>query len=206
MICKNCGTNNIEGAAFCKLCGTPLNTFQPVGGFSGRPNHSTPQRSYPSSPYPNPAPAQPYYQPPTSGAAPTQQVYYQPPVYNAPLIQQPLPNVAPVRPTPVNPALNPTPILVLGILTLVFCESFVGIILGLIASKKVKDYLAQGGVLTGKAKIGSILARVGLIISIVATAIEAIMLVMKIYALIKGAAHLVESASGVIDGINELIN
>ena len=176
MYCAKCGTAIEIEADFCPRCGAPLSSAQPAAGFFANPEN------------------------------PSQQVYYQPPVYNAPLIQQPLPNVAPVRPTPVNPALNPTPILVLGILTLVFCESFVGIILGLIASKKVKDYLAQGGVLTGKAKIGSILARVGLIISIVATAIEAIMLVMKIYALIKGAAHLVESASGVIDGINELIN
>ena len=57
--------------------------------------------------------------------------------------------------------------LVFGILSLVF-GSIVGIILGSIGRKKGKAYIAQGGQLTGASKVGFILCKVGLILSILA--------------------------------------
>lgn len=167
MICKNCGTNNIEGAAFCKLCGTPLNTFQPVGGFSGRPNPSAPQRSYPSSPYPNPAPAQPYYQPPTSGTAPVQPTYYQPvppnavpvqPVYYQPVVPRPAPVAGP----------SGGAILALGIISFVTSGVVLGFILAIIALSMCGKRQRLGCPNSGSASAGKVFAILGLIGSIIA--------------------------------------
>ncbi len=58
--------------------------------------------------------------------------------------------------------------LTLGILSLVF-GSIVGIILGSIGRKKGKEFLAQGGELTGASKVGFILSKVGFILSIIST-------------------------------------
>lgn len=58
--------------------------------------------------------------------------------------------------------------LVLGILSLVF-GSIVGIILGSIGRKKGKEFLAQGGELTGASKVGFILSKVGVILGIIST-------------------------------------
>ncbi len=59
-------------------------------------------------------------------------------------------------------------ILVWGILSLVF-ETILGIIFGAIGLKKGKQFIAAGGTLTGTAKVGYILSRVGLILGIVST-------------------------------------
>ncbi|MBQ6332830.1 MAG: hypothetical protein IJI34_08750 [Clostridia bacterium] len=58
--------------------------------------------------------------------------------------------------------------LTLGILSLVF-GSIVGIILGSIGRKKGKEFLAQGGELTGASKVGFILSKVGVILGIIST-------------------------------------
>ena len=58
--------------------------------------------------------------------------------------------------------------LTLGILSLVF-GSIVGIILGSICRKKGKEFLAQGGELTGASKVGFILSKVGVILGIIST-------------------------------------
>lgn len=109
------------------------------------------------------APEQPVYQQPT----------YQEPVYQQPTYQQ-----------PTAPAINTTPILVMGILSICFaCTfyfSFLGIIFGAIGKGKVKSYLAAGGTLSGKAKVGSILSTVGLILGIVMTVIAFIVLIALI--------------------------
>lgn len=61
--------------------------------------------------------------------------------------------------------------LTLGILSIVFASitGIVGIILGAIGRKKGKEFLAQGGELTGAAKVGYILSLVGLILGIILT-------------------------------------
>lgn len=43
MICKNCNTNNAEGAKFCVGCGAALETAQPVNNaqnYQGAPNYN----------------------------------------------------------------------------------------------------------------------------------------------------------------------
>lgn len=94
------------------------------------------------------------------------------------------------QPTPVqqaynaavsNPALNSTPILILGIIALALCAYVIpGIICGFICKSKVKAYQEAGGVLTGKAKVGSILGKVGLILSFVFIGIWLIYLIVII--------------------------
>ena len=59
--------------------------------------------------------------------------------------------------------------LVFGILALALCEAVIpGIIFGILSQKQAKAFTeANGGVLCGKAKVGRILGKVGLILSIV---------------------------------------
>ena len=59
-------------------------------------------------------------------------------------------------------------LLVFGILSLCF-TFIVGIILAAIGRKKGNAFIAQGGTLTGASKVGYILCKVGLIVSIIAT-------------------------------------
>ncbi len=90
---------------------------------------------------------------------------------NCPSCGAPLPVV---NAAPSYGANVPEPnVLVWGILSLVFsCTfyfAFLGIIFGAIGLSKAKGYVAQGGVLAGKVKVGRILSLVGLILSIVFT-------------------------------------
>ena len=107
-------------------------------------------------------------------------------------------NVCPNCGAPVNPAMygngqpivqNQMPyetpeqislsksILTFGILALVFCEGFLGIIFGAIGLSKSKQYAAMYG-LTGRAKVGSILSRVGMIVGIVMTVVWIILIIV----------------------------
>ena len=70
------------------------------------------------------------------------------------------------------PASNTTAILVLGIVAAAVSELGIpGIIVGAIGRKKAKAHLAETGSLTGKAKVGSILAKVGIILGIIMTVV-----------------------------------
>ena len=102
-----------------------------------------------------------------------QQPQYQQPAYQQPVYQQPV-----YQPTAnVGPQPN---LLVFGILSLVFDWIFVGIILGAIGRSKGKAYIAQGGQLTGASKVGFILCKVGLILSIIGTVAFAIWVIAAI--------------------------
>ena len=84
---------------------------------------------------------------------------YQAPVYQAPAYQP-------------APALDNGPIFTFGLLAAILCSFGIpGLIFAIIAKKKIKNYLAAGGQLTGRAKAGSIMATIGLIVSIVMTVI-----------------------------------
>ena len=78
---------------------------------------------------------------------------------------------------------NQPNLLVFGILSLVL-EWIPGIILGAIGRKKGNEYIAQGGTLTGAAKVGYILSKVGLILGIIGT----IFVVIYIILIAAGAA------------------
>lgn len=74
--------------------------------------------------------------------------------------------------------------LTMGILSLVFCEiGLLGLIFAIIGKSKAKKYAALTGKLSGKANVGKILSTVGLVISIIMTAVWAFYLLM-IFALI----------------------
>ena len=72
------------------------------------------------------------------------------------------PYEAPYYAPPVMPRVSSTPVLVLGIVAAAVAELGIpGIILGAIGKRKAAEYQAAGGPLTGKARVGSILSKVG---------------------------------------------
>ena len=78
----------------------------------------------------------------------------------------------PVYAQPANPAVtvSPSKVLTWGILGLAFSDlGILGIIFSAIGLKKSKLFLLEHGALFGQAKVGRILAKVGLIVSIVMT-------------------------------------
>ena len=180
MFCQNCGTFLENGTKFCPNCGAPVAAPEIVR------EPVVPQETIaPQVEEPIVMAREPVYQEP---AAP---VYQQPeaPVYQqpeAPVYRQP---EAPVYQQPVvqsNPAADiySTPILIFGILSVSFAcipyINFLGIIFAAIAKGKVKQFLAEGGVLAGKAKVGSILATVGLILGIIFTALFTILIILAV--------------------------
>lgn len=115
---------------------------------------------------------------PECGAAVPVQPQYQQPQYTAqPQYQQPQYNAVPIY----NQNVSSGPVLTWGIIGLAFaCTfflSFLGIIFSAVGRGKANSYLRQTGQLTGKAKVGSILSLVGLILGIVMTVIFIIYLI-----------------------------
>ena len=87
MICPNCGTNLIDGTAFCVKCGARLNP--PAQPYNQAYAHPAPAQPYNQAP-----PAQPYNQ------APPAQPYHQP-------YAQPAPAPAYAQPAPAQTCRNP---------------------------------------------------------------------------------------------------
>ena len=159
MFCKNCGQEIPEGVKFCGNCGTPV-AVQPA---PEAPAPQAPQPQYQAPQYQAPQP-QPQYQaaPQPQYQAPQQQ--YVQPTYASPAAAQEQPNI-----------------LVLGILSLVFCSLGIpGIIIGAIGRSKGKKFIQAGGTLTGAAKVGYILSLLGLIFGIVMTVFWAIYVIVII--------------------------
>lgn len=102
---------------------------------------------------------------------------------------------APVQQTPVQQAYNAavvtpntTPILVLGILALVLCETVIGgIICAILCKKKIKEYVAAGGQIAGKVKVGKILSTLGLVFSILYAVFWVIYIIVIVAAAASGA-------------------
>ncbi len=67
-----------------------------------------------------------------------------------------------------NPAsISPTAVMVWGIVAASLGASgLIGLIISIIARKKSKQYLNEGGIICGQSKVGSILSKVGLGLSI----------------------------------------
>ena len=163
MFCQNCGTQLEEGVKFCPECGAPVETAEPL-------------RSEPI--VEEPVVEEPVVEEPVVAAVPVcEQPVYETPVYQEPVVQS----------NPEAQTLS-TPILIFGILGLSFAcipyVNFLGIIFSAIAKGKVKQFLALGGVLSGKAKVGNILAQIGLIVGIIFTAIFGIVILGMIFGLI----------------------
>ncbi len=148
-----------------------------------------------------------YNQPPVQQGAPdpyqpveqySQPTYVQPPVYNQPPFysQTPVYNQPPTYAPPLGVDLNglAKSALVMGILAssfiCTFYFSFMSIIFGIIGISKANKFKAyNGGVSYGKAKIGSILSKVGLIVGIVFTALVVIVVSAIVFAALETNYH-----------------
>ena len=110
------------------------------------------------------------------------------PVYQQPAYQ-PEQNLYPqqsYQQTSYRQPAGPQPnLLVYGILSLVF-ECVVAIILGSIGRRKGNEYVAAGGTLTGTAKVGYILCKVGVILGIISTIIVGLYLLLIIAGIASG--------------------
>ena len=93
-----------------------------------------------------------------------EQPVYEQPVYEQPMYQQPLYQDSPFLDVP-----DAGSFLTKGILAMVFAEVFpiLGFIFGLQGLGMKNKYVNAGVPLTGKAKVGAILSKIGLILSIV---------------------------------------
>ncbi len=145
MLCSKCGTNLNDSDQFCPNCGAAVHAAT--------------------------SDAQPAQQPtPQYGQQPMPQ-YGQQPV--APYGQQPMPQYGQQVYVSEEQQAAGNSLLKWGILGLAFGCSFFGSILGIIFSaialNKLKLYREQYGEATGKAKVGGILAKIGLPVSIVLT-------------------------------------
>ncbi len=155
MYCKNCGTLVDDNAFFCSKCGTAMT---PAAGNPYEPPAGNPYGPPPGYPYGPPAGA-PYYPP-----------------YGVPYGANPY---APYEPEPPEPYQDPTvekSILTKGIVGLALSILPVA---GFVVSKSGKNayntYVNKGGIVTGKAKTGRILANIGFPVGIVATVVWGIL-------------------------------
>lgn len=159
MVCKQCGNEIAPGMKFCTVCGTPVEA-------SAEPTYAQPQYAQPVEPQYT-QPVQPQYTQPVE------------PQYAQPQYTQ---NYAPAGGVDERNLSKST--LIMGILSIAFASSFylsfLGIIFGAIAKGKAKAYTAAGYPLTGRAKVGSILGKVGFILGIVLTVILFIYLIIAI--------------------------
>ncbi len=109
--------------------------------------------------------------------------------YTEPLNQQPVEqNIEqPVQPVYVQPNCAPNHILdslattslTMGILSLVF-GCILGLIFSIIGKKKAAEYGRLAGAITGKAKAGAILNKIGFILSLISTIIVGIYLIVVV--------------------------
>ncbi len=171
MFCKNCGAQIPDGSVFCTECGTRVQ----------------------EEPVQEPVQEEPVAQEPIQ-EEPVQQEYVPPvqPEYTP--VEQP---VYTAEPQPASGDLNDTPILITGILAIALCWTGIGgLICAIICMSKVKKFLAAGGVLAGKAKVGKILGTVGLILSILYMVFWVIYFFVIIIGIIGSA---INSSSGLLD-------
>ncbi len=100
--------------------------------------------------------------------------------------------VTPLINTP--PSMPSTPILVFGIVALYLaCTmvlSFLGIIFGAITLSKARRYLAVTGELAGKAKVGRILGKAGLIVGIIMTVVFILYIVIIVACVMDASADI----------------
>lgn len=158
MFCSKCGTQVQEGAAFCANCGNSLAAApvaEPVAEVAAPVVEAPVEVAAPAVEAPvevaTPV-AAPVYQEPTY-QAPT----YQEPTYQQPTYQAPTYNAAPAQ------SVDAGSLMIKGILAIALCwTGIAGLILGSMAKKMAVQFMAQNnGQIFGKAKVGSILGRIG---------------------------------------------
>lgn len=158
MFCSNCGTQIPENASFCANCGTAVKAAAPVVEEAIPVAAPVVEEATPV--------AAPVVEEATPVAAPVveqapvqeaQNVYAPAPTYAQPTYSAPTYSAAPAAPVDANS------LLIKGILALALCEFGIpGIILGSMAKKLAAQFMAaNNGQIFGKAKIGSILGKIG---------------------------------------------
>ena len=163
MFCTNCGASIQDGTNVCPVCGAPVQGAQPQS--NQQPQFEQPQFNQPQF----------------------EQPQFNQPQFNQPYYQQPA----------VPSSVTPSSVLTWGIVGLAFsCTfflSFLGIIFSAVGTKKAKKLVEESGQpLSGKAKVGNILAKVGLPLGIVLTIffiIWVIVIVAAIASVINGAVY-----------------
>lgn len=185
MFCNQCGNQIPDGVSFCPNCGAPVakadpapaqepQYAQPVEPMYEQPVE--PQYTQPVEPqYEQPQYSQPQYSQPQYEQPQYSQPQYEQPQYSQPVYGQPMPPVGDAQERELAKQ-N----LVFGILAIAFaCTyyfAFMGIIFGAISMGKAKAYAASYP-MSGKAKVGSILGKVGFILGIVLTVISFITII-----------------------------
>lgn len=160
MFCSNCGTQIPDNASFCANCGTAVKAAAPVAETPVVEEAVPVAAPVVEEAIPVAAPvAAPVVEEAAPVAAPVQEaqnVYAPAPTYTQPTYSAPT-NAAPVANVDANS------LLIKGILALALCELGIpGIILGSMAKKLAAQFMAaNNGQVFGKAKIGSILGRIG---------------------------------------------
>ena len=159
MFCNQCCGEVPNGVGFCPNCGAPVEQPQ--------------QPQYDQTQYQQPQYEQTQYD----------QTQYQQPQYDQSQYQQPAPPMYGQPMAPVGDAQErelAKQNLIFGILAIAFaCSyylSFMGIVFGAISMGKAKLYMASYP-LTGKAKVGRILGKVGFILGIVFTVLSLITII-----------------------------
>lgn len=155
MFCSKCGTQVADGAAFCANCGNSLKVEAPVVE-TPVVEVATPVVEAPVEV------AAPVVEAPVEVATPVAAPTYQEPTYQAPTYQAPTYQAPAYQQTSEAPV-DDKSLMIKGIIALALCELGIpGIILGSMAKKQAAQFMAQhNGQIFGKAKIGSILGRIG---------------------------------------------
>ena len=154
MKCPKCGSEVPENIKFCPICGSPMPES------AGSPEPARQETSWQEPLYKDPAPI---------SEAPSYQDVY----------QMPAPAGSGSDPSEAGASKS---ILIMGIIgialsTMPFLVSIAGIIISAICRGKVKNYIARYGEVHGKAKVGAILSKIGLILSIIMTVCWAIIMI-----------------------------
>ena len=196
IICKNCGAELPDGAKFCTKCGYAIIPEEEIlrepqeaqaAADDWNAQAAPAYNPYPAAPQPQePQYQQPQYQQPQYQQPQYQQQYQQPQYYGQPYQETYTSNYG-TAPKASDSEKNDKgrTAMILAIIG-AWLGAVPGIILCAIAGGKVKAWEEQYGPATGMAKAAKIIAKVGLILSIIST----VVLVLYFILIIAGAATL----------------
>lgn len=206
MFCENCGTKLEEGVKFCPACGTKAKVIEET------PVVDTPAVEEPTvlieeTPViTEPAPA--VEEIPETATEPVEEVVpeavpeivpevvpaAEPPIGMAPVAhvvppEVQVPNEAVTTPAPAAKKASSTGALVFGILGFVFSDTgLLGLILSIIGCVKANKFAIMNGRGDGKSKAGKVLSIIGLVFSIISTALIIAVAAFVVYVVVNGDA------------------